>query len=1571
MAGSKLDLPEDLIVSKPSDQSWTSKVSVGSDEDKGLGLLDETKDQALSENMPLSPQWLYARPNEPKMMETHGPSSLSHGGSTDLNQKEIWRTDASEDKKDWRKNATEPDSGRRWREEERETGLLGRRDRRKMERRSDNVPGKEATDNRSMSVTDKWNELSSRNSGNEARRDGKWSLRWGPDEKEKDVRVEKKMSVGKEESQGENQSAVSNVRSVAERDSESRDKWRPRHRMETNPGGPGSHRVAPGFGLERGRVEGQPVGFTVGRGRSNVSIIRPSSSGPAGAAQSDKSGNVPGKTILSVDTFVYPRGKLLDIYRKQKLELSLAHLADNFEEVPPITQPDFSEPLAFVTPDVVEEAVLNDMWKGKITSSGVSYSSFRKGRSADNVSEVGDLEFDEGRQDCIPSDVVEDAPNSVRKETVDIHEASMYSAFIDASLKTERTADDEGKYEASEIRHGNGLDIGGVQSLNGSPYDAIQLPTADSVINQHSLFDPIKMTPAVDVNNKHSEESNTLFSMPTSEHDWDGQLHKIGSRSYDNYADKGIAPEELSLYYRDPQGEIQGPFLGADIITWFDQGFFGTDLPVRLEGAPEETPFLELGDVMPHLKVHHLYDNETGFSSNVENAEATSETHLQIRVPQSTPFTALDGSGSHLPDFDPLSNNSKVSDYQHRLSHHLYAHGGDFHDLGAQDEEIVFPGRPGSGGSAAGKVFRGYGEQAANSGNQLYVANEPADSGVLNQEENKLHPLGLLWSELERSYARNDPATTFSGGVPEKIVNPVPGRAAPSGAVADPAHIPEPWYDAYGRSALPDSDIYQNIMDARHYSRKEQELNRIGLAEKHLPQQLLQQHLQQQGMIPSHNMNLNESMLEEDPSLKMMHHKQLAGLMGQDAEHILALQLQQQRQLQMRQQQQLLEQQKFHQQQALLKEQRESEARQALLEQLMQSQFHDSGRGQSHIDALRSNAVLEQAILQQQALLSRRPDLSMEQLIQAKFGQTSHQGHQNELMEILSRGRHGQIHPLDQQFMQPEQLQGRQLPLGLRQQLELEEERRFNPGWSLDDASQFHRNSVASRRAAPLDFYSQQIPTDERLMHLERNLSLQDRHHGLYDPGMLPFERSMPLNVDAAGMNHDVVNSMVRAQSLEMQEQMAKMNSGGQGGGFLSGVYSQQQANHPLIPNQFNASQLDALDGHWSDRNGQLPNEGMESMVQQHLYSERQRMESEVKRMNEDSFWMSAGTNDDTSKRLLMELLHQKSGFPSSEQYDGSNGTVHDRRPPSSQYSGSSIDQSADQEPGFNKSLAVGSYGSDSGGRLQSQLSKGMLGVLEGGASLEGRPVASNIDDSYKGFISDAREGIMERAGDTSIDRAEMPVNILSRQMSLGSSAYPSEKIGLRDSFMEDATKDRLGSSSSKGQENILLRHPPMPRPASSHEGLSNLPADPVSKGRSLSNTAPSDVCCVCAGSGGKPEAGGSNARNTEGAASRRGGGGASAESAAQFRRTSSCNDADVLETSFSDMLKSSGKKPPAPAAQSQVGGGSESSGAEGGGGGRNNKKKGKKGRQIDPSLLGFKVTSNRIMMGEIQRIED
>ena len=94
-----------------------------------------------------------------------------------------------------------------------------------------------------------------------------------------------------------------------------------------------------------------------------------------------------------------------------------------------------------------------------------------------------------------------------------------------------------------------------------------------------------------------------------------------------------------------------------------------------------------------------------------------------------------------------------------------------------------------------------------------------------------------------------------------------------------------------------------------------------------------------------------------------------------------------------------------------------------------------------------------------------------------------------------------------------------------------------------------------------------------------------------------------------------------------------------------------------------------------------------------------------------------------------------------------------------------------------------------------------------------------------------------------------------------------------------------------------------------------------------------------------------------------------SAKKDMRFRRTSSCSDAAVSETSFMDMLK----KPVVPEADASATNGAAALESSDGSmpSGRSGKKKGKKGRQLDPALLGFKVSSNRIMMGEIQRLED
>ncbi|XP_022878160.1 uncharacterized protein LOC111396098 isoform X1 [Olea europaea var. sylvestris] len=1501
MAERKLDLSESLFSSKQSDQSWNPKDFVGNEVEKGLmGLHDESKDQGACENnIPLSPQWLYARPTETKM-ETRGPSSLSLS-SNDLNQKEGWRSDAPEDKKDLRKTALEADSGRRWREEERETGLLGRKDRRKIDRRVD-TSGRETVENRVLPAPERWLDASNRNSSHETRRDSKWSSRWGPDDKEKETRIEKRVDVEKEDAHYESQSLMSSSRSVSERDGDSRDKWRPRHRMEGNSGGSGYHRAAPGFGPERARFEGSNVGFTVGRGRSTASIVKPPSEGPIGAAQYVKGGSVPGKASLSVGKFFYPRGKLLDIYRTQKLDPSFTNMPDNLEELPQLTQVTAVEPLAFVAPQAEEEAILNDILEGKISGSGLSYNLVRKGGLSDNDTEENVDSV--GAKQVLPADITEEILDDFSKATQgNIHEASVDHIFYNNLIKSEKTVNDYGKQEVSESS-GTDLNISGLQASIGRQSDGSQLKVADSAVTR-PLFDGRSSVTLLEVNNKLPDDSNSLFGTPTSERYWDGNLHKFGRT--ENQLERRILPEELSLYYRDPQGDIQGPFLGVDIISWFEQGFFGTDLPVRLEDAPDDGSFQELGDVMPHLKFKHGCDTITDFYSDIEKSVSLVD-KLEL-------------------------GKSEVPEHHGRPSLRLYS-SGNVHDFATQDEDIVFPGRPGSGGNPVGKFSRGFGETSANFGNQSTLPTELKDPGVSSQKDSKLHPLGLLWSELESTYAKNSqmPNTLANAHVEDQHLNHVSGRFAPSSSMANSTHVSgrfdssssmansthatETWSDVYGRNTLSDPKLFPDVMEARQCM--DQDYSHFDLEDKLSSLQLQQQHRHQHSLMPLNNTQLNDAMLERVPSQSMMHHQQLANQTVQDLEHFLALRSQQQRQLQLQQQQQ-----QFHQQQMFLKEQQESQARQVLFEQLLQNQIRESGQGQSRVDALRSDSALEQAILKQHVLNDlqqrshfppRRADSSLQQLIQAKFGQMSHQGQPNDLLELLSRGNHGQ-HPLDQQILQLEQ--GRSLPLGLRQRLEMEEDRQASHGWPLDEANQFLRNPATAHRAGssgfgPLDLYQQQRgAAEDQFSHLELNGLLQERiQRGIYDHGMLPFERSMSLPDGSTSVNLDSMNSMARAHGLEIQEQTTRLHPGGPGSRFSSGIYS-QHSYQPSIPDQFHPH-LDTTEGHWSENHSQLSSDWVESRIQQlHNDNERHKREADVKWTMEDpSLWMSSGLNDDSSKQLFMELLHQKSGQQTNEVSQG-------RRP------------------------------SGTGGLLQDLLADGMTNALEQVglplSSKSGENFSSGIGESSQGPDSVSQAGIVERAG--LVDSGEVPVSVFDQHASFRSTGFNST-----DSFSEEAAKDSLQSTTSKMPENILLRRPPVSRAASSQGAVSELTADSVIRGKHIPNAVPSDV--MRGETGGDP---GNVDRPSSG------------NKSMEFQRADA--DADVLETSFSDMLKSNAKKPtPQESNAPAAAGASESSEVMGA---KNSKKKGKKGRQIDPALLGFKVTSNRILMGEIQRIED
>lgn len=114
------------------------------------------------------------------------------------------------------------------------------------------------------------------------------------------------------------------------------------------------------------------------------------------------------------------------------------------------------------------------------------------------------------------------------------------------------------------------------------------------------------------------DDSSLLFHIPSLQKTLSSD-HYVKSNEKAEVSERVVAPEDLSMCYLDPQGNIQGPFLGIDIISWFDQGFFGTDLLVRLADAPDGSPFQELGEVMPNLKTKSGLVSNPNLPTNVES----------------------------------------------------------------------------------------------------------------------------------------------------------------------------------------------------------------------------------------------------------------------------------------------------------------------------------------------------------------------------------------------------------------------------------------------------------------------------------------------------------------------------------------------------------------------------------------------------------------------------------------------------------------------------------------------------------------------------------------------------------------------------------------------------------------------------------------------------------------------------------------------------------------------------------------------------------------------------------------
>ncbi|KAM3713262.1 hypothetical protein ACJW30_01G243300 [Castanea mollissima] len=1596
----KANLPNDLSSSKTTDEAIG-----GNGEDKTLlGLLDESKDQVASEsNIPLSPQWLYAKPADAKALtagilgEVGAPGSLPHGNSTDPSPKDGWRLDGSQEKKDRRRAAPDVEFNRRWREEERDTGILGRRDHRKEDRHADVIS---TSENRALSSTDRWQD--SRSSGHESRRDSKWSSRWGPDDKEKNSRTERRTDIEKEGNDTDKQSFVSSNHAAPERDTDSRDKWRPRHRMEAHAGGSAAHRTAPGFGLERGRVEGANVRFAQGRGRSK-------SASSTGSVLVNKNNSILGKSGPHEDIYIYPRGKLLDIYRKKKTDPTFNATPDGMEHVSPITQVGSIEPLAFVAPDAEEEVVLGDIWKGKINSSGVSCNSFRgkNGGSNDNITGICDVTLG-GLRWSSTSNTEENVESF---GVANLNDSCQFPVAM--GLKSCGSQFD---------RIEEGYDCRSVNEISGPGSTAAELKSsennqAEEAILKHFKLKGIESATSFELGSQLPDDSSSLFDFLSLQKTASSNQQPLNNYEEGHPLGSDIPPEEWSLYYLDPQGETQGPFLGVDIIKWFEQGYYGPDLPVRLSDAPDGSSFQELGSVMPHLRFRSRSASSNDLVTNLEPSDAVGGILGENIAASSSALDYKDcaviSSQKSAPSGHEATSGVSVQSRMPNQGYHpklQYRDDDSFQNFVRKDDEVIFPGRPGSSnGNPLQRPSTDIHSSFSSSIRHPSFANEYSETAMRNHQDDNMHPFGLSLSELKDSCAQSSNMLS-SMGDQGHFVDPLVKRDAAFvsqssfGAMADQPFA-ETWTSDYRRNKHSNPNIHLGSLDIPHIHHMEQECSAFDMTEHLMPQKLQMEQLQQQNFVSHpfrHVIGLgveNSSGLvlsqSKNPNFQQaLHHPE------PDLEHLLALR---RHELQLQQQHQL-QQQQVHLHEMKLRQQQQQQSQ---IQQFLHHQISQPGYGQSKVDPLRENPF-DQIQMRKHLLHELQPnshslrhlDPMLEQIIQAKVGQNAVQGRQADILDLMLQPKHGNTIALEQQFrLQQEQAQVQQLSMTLRQQLGLGGERHNGGPWSVDEAGQFfknpasHQQAVSARFNAP-DFCLQQnrlTTHEEQLRNLSWNHAFPEQiQQGVYDPSSMSFGRSMPLPASAPGMNLDSINTS--SHCLDLQERQLYRHSDDQLGSFSSCFPSHPQK----VSDEYYASHLDAIQSCSSGNNGRVENSWIEAQKQQlHLEALRQRMEVEVNVSSVDSnVWASAG-GEENSRRGLMEL-HQKMVLQSaqSSEIDYRHSVLPSRSQETfllnseSNYSNFPFNLPPDQQLFLNDSFTERPRDSNSSAFLQDHF----VGVavheqkFNNLGKSESSPFGSNSGDqsfllgtndtSHVGYVNNSLIGksatdkdLLEVEGNmgkrhgskgmistsSSVSEItenlsektekalgrELPFNAHSRHSSLSSAGGDggglfNYEMGLDKSLQgEDIGNDRLPSTLTKGFDSAFH---------TSHDLLLESASASLVKPKNAMGMEASD----------------------EGGCELVGDHQASRKKDVHFQRTSSSSDASVSETLFIDMLK----KPVLP--ETDVASGAPSESSDGGiQAGRSGKKKGKKGRQIDPALLGFKVSSNRIMMGEIQRFED
>ncbi|KAH0969109.1 hypothetical protein GBA52_029029 [Prunus armeniaca] len=258
--------------------------------------------------------------------------------------------------------------------------------------------------------------------------------------------------------------------------------------------------------------------------------------------------------------YCYPRGNSLTFIVKQKIDLTFDSMPDGMELVSPIAQVGFTEPLAFLAPDADEEwsviqlpkdkNVLNDDSKG---TSNVTLSKEEgnfAANSEQNVQSTGEVILN----------------NSFQVTGPEVSPICGSQAHI---LKESVATEGEQKVLTVKALADGGIDgpSNDVTELRNSGYQKVRY----FGLQKHPLLDHVK-SDTVEIDSQLPNNPSSLFYSPSLQQTSSSDRHYVKSNEA-HVSDRIVSPEDLSLCYLDPQGNMQGPFLGIDIIAWFEQGF--------------------------------------------------------------------------------------------------------------------------------------------------------------------------------------------------------------------------------------------------------------------------------------------------------------------------------------------------------------------------------------------------------------------------------------------------------------------------------------------------------------------------------------------------------------------------------------------------------------------------------------------------------------------------------------------------------------------------------------------------------------------------------------------------------------------------------------------------------------------------------------------------------------------------------------------------------------------------------------------------------------------------------------